>query len=80
MEELDARSLLLGRGTLTTYPFAAPKIRAGHILEGDLFVMDHESSLWRQRQKPSPSAPRETETQEGTDSLSSPQAETLHKE
>lgn len=80
MEERDARSLLLGRGTLATYPFAAPKIQAGHILEGDLFVMDHESSLRRRRQKPSTSALRGTETQEGTDSLSSPQAETFYKE
>lgn len=62
----DAGSLLLRNRIPGTYPFAVPKIRAWYILKDDFFVMDHYSSLWRQRQKPSTSTLRETKRQEGT--------------
>jgi hypothetical protein len=43
---------------LGTYPFAVPKIWAWYILKGNLFVMDHYSSLQR-KQKLSTSILRE---------------------
>lgn len=58
-----------------TYPFAVPKIRTWYILEGNLLVVDHQSSLCRQGQMPSPSTPENWRDRKAHSS-SSPVAET----
>lgn len=78
-EELRSQVLTSEERNCRTYPFAVPTIQAGYILEGDLFVMDHQRSLWRQRQKPSTPTLREAERQEGTDSLPVPKREHFTK-